>query len=150
MPVARRNQIVRTDQPQASVRERLVDDDLRTRRVEHAVVENQRQVHVVETHRTVLAAVHAAEHELITCLLGLVHVAEALRDFTHDLDQRTRLGAAVQRGVRLGVNRPRLWERETQDSETQAPAARTNRLIFMRTSSIGAIQRLKRTVGGVL
>ena len=67
----------------------------------------------METHRTVLAAAHAAEHELIPSALGHPHVAEALGDFTDHLDQRARLSAVMQRGVRLGVYRPRLWERET-------------------------------------
>jgi hypothetical protein len=124
MPVARENEIVRPDQPEASVRERLVDYDLRSRRVEQAAVEDQRRVHVVQAHRTVLATADAPKHELITCLLGLVHVAESLGGFTHNPDQGARLSAAVQRGVGLRVYRLRVCGWEAQNRETTSAGNR--------------------------
>ena len=109
IPVARQNQIVRADQPQAAVRERLVDHDLGTRRVQHAI-EDQRKVHVVETHGTELAATDAAELESITFGLGHLHVTEALGGLTDDSDQSARLSSVMLRCERPGVCRLRLWE----------------------------------------
>ena len=119
IPVARQNQIVRADQPQASVRERLVDHDLGTRRVQHAI-EDQRKVHVVEAHGTELAAADAAERESIPFPLSHFHVTEALSGFTDDSDQRARLSSVMRRCEGLGVCRLRLWEWGPYYSESKS------------------------------
>ena len=64
MPGVGKNQIVRADEPQASVRLPLVNHDLGTRRVQY-VVEHKGQVREVESHGAVVGSADAAEQEVM-------------------------------------------------------------------------------------
>ena len=51
------------------------------RGIEFATVEDQRQVHVVKAHRTVVRSADATEQQVIVLVLGRGHILEALGRF---------------------------------------------------------------------
>src|SRR5678815_2577298 len=64
VPVFRRNQEVRTGNPQPPVWERLVQHDLGVCRVELAAVEDEGQIDIVKAHRAVIGATDTSEQEV--------------------------------------------------------------------------------------
>ena len=72
VPRVGENEVVRADQPQPAVRQRLVDHDLGPRRIQLAV-EDQREVHVVEAHRSPVGPGDATELQAVAGGLGERH-----------------------------------------------------------------------------
>src|SRR5215813_6101094 len=89
VPRVGENQIVRPDEPQASVRHRLVDHDLGMRSVNYTGI-HEVSIHKVEPHRPTVGSTHTAELKDISLCLSYRHIFKALCRFANDLDQSTR------------------------------------------------------------
>ena len=87
VPAVREHQVIRANQLQAAVRHRLVNHDLRLRRIDLAVAD-ERHVDVVDAHRAAILTADAAKHRRVAFGLCDVDVLEALRRLADDADQR--------------------------------------------------------------
>ena len=85
------DQIVRADQFQTAIRLRLVDHDLRPRRVEDSRAD-ERSIHVMETHRTGIGPADTSELQHVAFGFSHANVFKALGRFADDFDERAGLG----------------------------------------------------------
>ena len=86
VPIGGEHQEVGADEAQASVRQRLVDHDLRTRRVQLAVAD-QRHVHVVQSHRADVGSADAAKQQLVALRFRRGGIAKPRSRLAHEPDE---------------------------------------------------------------
>src|SRR5207302_10654258 len=96
IPAIGEKQEVSTNQFSASVCSRLVDNDLRTCRVEHTTV-HYGAVHIVQPHRSRVGSTHTTELERISFALSLRHIFEALGRAPDNFQQRALLAPLLGR-----------------------------------------------------
>src|SRR4051812_9950184 len=90
VPLRGIHQIVRSGKFRVSVWCRLIENDLRARRINNAAT-HQFEVHIMEPHGALVGSTYAAESKSIVLVHGLAYIFEAFGSFSDLLEKSSLL-----------------------------------------------------------